>query len=100
MIGKFFHWLDELTHMISEVIDECMPKMGPLPSEKWWWSPELSARYMVLCRLTRRAYSRRSEPGTSAPRATDARSAYGALIEKAKREHWRGSWSCSTRNQF
>jgi len=51
-IGKFFHWLDELTHMISEVIDECVPKTGLLPSEKWWWSPELSARCTALHRLT------------------------------------------------
>src|SRR5882724_4911645 len=45
-IGEFFHQLDELMCMISEVMDECVPKMGLLPSEKRWWSPELSARCM------------------------------------------------------
>jgi len=86
--GKFLFWLGELTHTISGVIDDCVLKVGPLPYQKRWWSPLLSARCMELCRLMRRAYSTRLEPEELVHlEQRAARRAYGTLIDNTKREH-------------
>jgi len=50
--GEFLFQLGKLTCMISGVIDDCVLKVGPLPYQKHWWSPLLSARCMELHRLT------------------------------------------------
>ena len=49
----------------------------------------LMAKQMELCRLTRRAYSRRMDQDDLVHlEHREARRAYGMLIDKAKREHW------------
>jgi len=37
-----------LTQKISEVIEECVPKAGPTPHKKRWWSPLLTKRCREL----------------------------------------------------
>jgi len=51
----------------------------------------LMAKQMELCRLTRRAYSRRMDQDDLVHlEHREARRAYGMLIDKAKRGHWDG----------
>ena len=89
--GEFFIRLGELTHMISEMIEECVLNAGTLPYQKHWWSPALSARCMELQRVMQRVYIRRSEPEDPVHlEQKAARRAYGMMIENAKREHWEG----------
>jgi len=70
------------------VIEDSIPKAGPLPCKKWWWSPLLTAKRMELHRLSHRVYNRRMELGDLVHlEHRAARRAYGALIEDAKRVH-------------
>ena len=89
--GELYAQVRALTCSISEVIEECIPKVGPLPYKKQWWSPLLTEKHTELCRLSHRAYNRRTELGD--PVHLDHRAvrrAYGALIDNAKRTHWEG----------
>ena len=58
---------------------------------KHWWSLELMAKHTEVCRLTCRAYSRRSEPDDPVhQRHKEARRVYGLMLECTKKLHWEG----------
>jgi len=83
--------VEELTHAVTEVIEACIPKVAPMPHQKHWWSPLLTAKQAELCRLTRRVYSRKREQDDPVHlEHKEVRRAYGMLVDKAKREHWDG----------
>jgi len=89
--GELNAHVRELTHTISQAINECIPKAGPLPYKKCWWSPLLTEKRTELHRLMCKAYNRRLELGDPVHIEHKAmRRAYGALIDDAKRTHWEG----------
>src|SRR5882724_6369822 len=46
--GELHAQVRTLTQRISEVIEESIPKAGPTPHKKWWWSPLLTKRLRDL----------------------------------------------------
>src|SRR5882724_11944613 len=42
--GEILSYVNKLTCSITEVIDTCIPKSGPVPYQKLWWSQELVVR--------------------------------------------------------
>src|SRR5882672_434169 len=85
----FFSCLNELTCAISDTVDQHIPKTKPAPFQKRWWTRELADRRRELCKVARKAYSRRSEPEDPIHHLhRTARRAYSVLIENAKRTHW------------
>jgi len=88
-MSEFNTRLRELTHTLSEVIDTKIPKTRPSPYQKWWWSKDLAVKHREVCRLTRRAHNRRTEPEDPVHIETKtARHAYGLMIECTKKCHW------------
>jgi len=88
-ISEFKMWLNRLTQVVLEVIESKIPKMSPVPHQKWWWSKELTTKQKAVHRLTCKAYGRRVDPEDPAHlEANMARYAYGSMIECAKKWHW------------
>jgi len=87
--AEFFMCLNELTHAITETVDNRVLKLRPVPIQKCWWSRELVDRCREVCRVACKAYNRRLDL-EDLDHCTHrmARGAYAVMIENSKRVYW------------
>ena len=86
----------ELTTLVQQEIDKCVPTARPSPYAKRWFTPELKVQQVEVNKARRRWQERCASHGRADPVAAQLftemhsqRREWTRTIEKAKASHWR-----------